>query len=160
MVFKWAVTTGREGREGTFWGLAWAGAAESEPPPSKRHSLAPLPCLVFGSLVFLLHSFSPSPSHPSLKESHIPYIPSLALQSQALSQASYTESLPQPRTLRNWEWGGGGWRRSRKLRGESTLPKGLTDIFRIQKLSSFSLIASVAVEGATVHGAWAVMVIV
>lgn len=127
MVFKWAVTTGWKGREGTFWGLAWAGAAESEPPPSKRHSWLLSRALSLAALSFLLHSFPPSPSHPSLKESHIPYIPSLALQPGPFTGFTHRKAFPQPRTRRNWGMGRRGLEKEQKAeRGESVLFEGLT----------------------------------
>lgn len=148
MVFKWAVIDGLEEKR-TFWGPARAGAAEPEPPPSKRHSLAPLPCLVFGSLVFLLHSF-PLPLPPSVKESHIPYILALGLRPSPLCRLHTPESLSRRRTWGKLRSVDGALKKEQKAkRGEGVSPEGLTDMVPIQKLTFFLLIANVAVNETT-----------
>lgn len=121
--------TGWKEKKGTFWGPYSAGATVNlnPRPPSA------IAWLLFHALSLAALSCSSipspfSPSHPSMKESHIPYIPALGLRPSPLYRVPTLESFPERQRwekLRNRRRG--GWRRNRKAkRDKGVLPPGLT----------------------------------
>ena len=135
--------------EGNILRASLVGAAEPEPPPSKRHSLALLPCLVFGSLVFLLHSFPSLPPTRLCRNltflTSLPWVCSRSL----FTGFTHRKAFSKPERRGNWGLGRRELEKEQKAeRGESVSLEGLTGIF-IQKLTSFHLVANAAVNETT-----------
>lgn len=147
MLFKRARMDGLVGRKGESGGQLGQGRRNLNPRPRSAiawllsHALSlaalssssippllplPLPPLLEG----ISYSLHPCPGFAARRSLHVSHTGRLSL----TQDAGVIE-----------EWGRGGLERELKARrGESVFPEGLTDIFSIQKLSSFCLIENVA----------------